>query len=247
MNTKEQVLSFIEKCNEFKSCKFIMATTKLKDILKCIVNCPDVYTLFQEVTKDFNYPYVKSQCLITVNEGGYRRNYCVMPQTVEQRLAFVFCLLVEFDRETIDFNEFICRYFPEDGSYFASYHAFCNTVIMDMRDAVAEVFKEELADQAVKSAEEQAANPAKAGFISAINLAISEEMQFISTSRVVPEEEKTGGLAMLSQLYEAIKAGNLPLINALLCGYNYFVLFNRCVSDGFAALIRQVTQFEQII
>lgn len=247
MTTKEQVLSFFEKCNELKSCKFIMATTKVKDILKCIVNCPDIYALFQEVTKDFNYPYAKSQCLITVNEGGYRRNYCVMPQSIEQRLAFAFCLLVEFDKETIDFNEFICRYFPEDGSYFASYHAFCNTVIIGLRDAVAEVFKEELANAAVTHVEVQPANPARAAYISAINLAISEEMQFISTSKTVPEEEKTGGLAMLSQLFEAVKAGNVPLINAILCGYNYFVLFNRCVSDGLSALIRQLTEFEQVL
>lgn len=247
METKEQVLSFFEKCNEFKSCKFIMATTKIKDILKCIVNCPDLYELFGEVTRDFNYPYVKSQCLITVTEGMYKRNYLVMPQSVEQKLAFVFCLLTEFDREAIDFNEFICRYFTEDGSYFASYHAFCDTVIIGMRDAVAEVFKEELANPSIKPFEEKKINTAKAGLISAINLAISEEMQFISTSRVVPDEEKTGGLAMLSQLFEAVKADNISLTNALLCGYNYFVLYNRCVSDGLASLIQQVTAFEQFI
>lgn len=245
MNTREQVLSFFEKCNELKSCKFIMATTKLKDILKCIVNCPDIYRLFEEVTKDFNYPYCKSQCLITVNEGGYRHNYCVMPQEIDQKLAFAFCLLVEFDKETIEFNEFISRYFPEDGSYFASFHAFCDNVILSMRDAVAEVFKEELENPVVKP-HEQAANPAKAALISSINLAISEEMQFISTSSVVPEKEKAGALAMLSQLFEAVKVSNITLINALLCGYNYFILFNNCVSEGFASIIEQITAFEHV-
>ena len=246
MEIKEQVLSFFEKCDELKNCKFIMATTKLKDILKCIVNCPDLYKLFADVTRDFNYPYVRSKCLITAGDGMYRRSYCIMPQSLEQKLGFAFCLLVEFDQEVIDFNEFICRYFPEDGSYFASYHAFCDTVILGMRDAVAEVFKEELKKPLVHSGE-QAPNPAKAGLISAINLAISEEMQFLSTRKSVAEEDKAGGLEILTQLLEAVKANNLLLINALLCGYNYFVLYNRCVSEGFSALIQQVIDFERMI
>lgn len=247
MNTKEQVLSFLEKCDELKNCKFIMATTKIKDILKCIVNCPDIYSLFEEVTKDFNYSYVKSQCLITVIEGNYKRSYCVMPQDLVQKLGFAFCLMAEFDRETIDFNEFLRRYFPEDGTYFASYHAFCDTVIKGMRDAVAEVFKGEFEQPVVIPQEEQIANSAVAGLISAINLSISEEKQFIASNSAIPAEEKEGGLAMLTQLFEAVKSYNVSLINAILCGYNYFVLYNKCVSDGVAALIQDITAFEQLL
>ena len=55
-STKEQALLFLEKCDELKKCKFIMATSKIKDILKCIVNSPDLYRLFETVTKDFSYP-----------------------------------------------------------------------------------------------------------------------------------------------------------------------------------------------
>ena len=67
MDTREQVLAFFEKCDELKKCKFIMATTKIKDILKCIVNCPDLYNLFSVVTKDFDYPLVKSKCPVSGN------------------------------------------------------------------------------------------------------------------------------------------------------------------------------------
>ena len=63
MNIREQVLSFLDCCDEIFKCKFIMATTKIKDILKCIVNCPELYRLFEAVTQNFNYPEVKPQCL----------------------------------------------------------------------------------------------------------------------------------------------------------------------------------------
>ncbi len=247
MNTKEQVLSFFEKCEELKSCKFIMATAKIKDLLKCIVNCPDLYSLFGEVTKNFNYLATREHCLVTETDGVYKRSYCVLPDPIDQRLAFCFCLLVEFDKDTLNFNEFLRIYFPEDGSYFASYHAFCDVVIKGMQDAIAEVFSEELRNFSPVTPNGITVNSAKAGLISALELMISEEKQYISTLRSIPEEEKEGGMAMLTQLYEAIKSENAPLINALICGYNYFVLYNKCVSDTVAAIINEITSFEQLL
>ena len=37
-NTKAEVLDFIEKCEQLRKNKFIMATTRIKDVLKSIVN-----------------------------------------------------------------------------------------------------------------------------------------------------------------------------------------------------------------
>ncbi len=247
MGTKEQVLSFFEKCEEIKNCKFIMATSKIRDLLKCIVNCPDLYALFAEVTQNFNYPATRAQCLVTQTDGIYKRSYCILPQQIDRRLAFCFCLFVEFDKETLDFNEFLRIYFPEDGSYFASYHAFCDTVVKGMQDAIAEVFSEELKEPSALSGNGITLNSAKTGLISALDLSISEEKQNISTNRNIPEEEKAGGMAMLTQLFEAIKNENVALINALICGYNYYALYNKCVSDTLANLLREITSYEQLL
>lgn len=247
MGTKEQVLSFFEKCEELKNCKFIMATSKIKDVLKCIVNCPDLYRLFSEVTKNFNYLATRAQCLVTENDGVYKHSYCVLPQAVDKKLAFCFCLFVEFDKDTLNFNEFLRIYFPEDGSYFASYHSFCDTVVNGMQDAIAQVFSEELQQPSRYTENGISVNSAKAGLISALDLSISEEKQYISANRGIPEEEKEGGLEILTQLFEAIKNENVPLINALICGYNYFVLYNKCVSEGVATLIQEITSYEQLL
>ncbi len=103
-----------------------MATTKIKDLLKCIVNSPELYRLFDTVTKDYDYLSAKSKCLVRSGDGFSGKNYVVLPKTVGQRLAFIFCLLVEFDRDTLNFNDFLQIYFSEDGSYISSYRAFCN-------------------------------------------------------------------------------------------------------------------------
>lgn len=239
-DTKEQILSFLDKCEELKSCKFIMATTKIKDLLKCIVNCPDLYRLFEAVTHDFNYLSAKSRCLVTVNDGVFTRSYVVLPDTVGQRLAFIFCLLVEFDKDSINLNDFLRQYFPEDGSYFASYRAFCNTVIRGLQDCISQVFKEEIG-----AIEEEKARSDRAGEISsALSVALSQEADFISKSRI-EGDDKENGLKILTALAKNIKAGNMENIDALVCGYSYFILNNKCVSDGIAELIELIEAYEK--
>ena len=242
-DTREQILSFFDACNELKNCKFIMATAKIKDILKSIVNSSELYHLFNAATKNFNYTQERSKCLVTVNDGVYNRSYVVMPQSVGDILAFSFCLLAEFDNEYLDFNEFLRRYFPEDGSYFSSFHAFCNTVIKAMQEAVAECFRNELEKPMLVPSEDSVKKAEKANLLSVIDLSISEEKQFILTNSKIPEEEKEGALAILTQLFGAVKSGNNPLITALVCGYNYFVLYYDCLSGSVAELLKQIAEY----
>ena len=34
------------------------------------------------------------------------------------------------------------------------------------------------------------------------------------------------------------------MIDAVICGYNYFILYNRCVSDEVASLIEFISEYE---
>lgn len=240
-STKEQVLEFLERCDELTKCKFIMATTKIKDLLKCIVNSPDLYKLFDTVTKDYNYIEQKAQCLI---RDSHNSGKVVLPQTVGQRLAFIFCLLVEFDRDTLNLNDFLEAYFREDGSYFESYRAFCNTIIVSLEDLIKQVFKEQLGDTSTESSK-SVVNSDKAKLISSIALTIEAEKQFILAS--APKEEKEAAVRMLNALMSAVKSENEEMMDALICGYNYFVLYNRCVSDEVASLIESISEFEKLL
>lgn len=247
VSTKEQVLTFLEKCEELKKCKFIMATTKIKDLLKCIVNSPDLYRLFDTVTKDFDYLQEKQKCLITLNDGVLNRSYVILPHTIGQRLAFIFCLLVEFDRDTLNFNDFLQKYFPEDGSYFSSYQAFCKTVINSLEEMLHQVYKDMLeADGEEFAARAAVPNSLRSKLISEISLCILNERQYIKRSSV-QREEKEGAYKILDELLNAVRAGDEQLIDALICGYNYFVLYNKCVSDGIGALIESLADYEKIL
>ena len=242
-STKEQVLEFLEKCDELTKCKFIMSTTKIKDLLKCIVNSPELYGLFDKVTKDFNYPEQKSKCLIA--GSGAFPGKVVLPQTIGQRLAFIFCLLVEIDRETINLSDFLETYFREDGSYFESYKAFCDKIIVGLSDLIKQVFKDQLNEAENGGDDRNAPNSEKLKLLSTITLTIEAEKEYIQN--VAPKDEREGAVKMLSALNLAVRQENENLIDALICGYNYFVLYNRCVSDNIASLIELISEFEKLL
>lgn len=244
-STKEQIENFLSKCEEMKSCKFIVAPTKISDLLKCIVNSRELYGLFDAVTNNFDYPSVKSNCLVTISNSAYERSYVNLPQTTGQALAFIFCLLVEFDNNTLNFNDFLRRYFPEDGSYVASYRAFCAVIIKSLQDAVMLVFDNEL-NNSESSAAPERPDAKRAQLLSVANVLISQEIEYI-TNCSVPDEDKEGGLKLLYQLLAAIKSGNKNLIEALACGYNYFILYNKCVSENAAQLFAFIVEFEESI
>ena len=160
-STGEQVTEFLKKCEQLKKSKFIMATTRIKDLLKSIVNSPALYAVFQAATSRFDYVSAKRRCFVASHEGFYDRGRLVLPENKGERLAFIFCLLVEFDHDTINFNEFLLKFFPEDGGYYASFRSFCNAVINSMEDILREVFCEELGidPQSVVNQSAQAAAP----------------------------------------------------------------------------------------
>lgn len=89
-DVRTHVQDFLNKCEEIKKSKFIMAPTKIKDLLKSIVNSRELYDLFGEVTADFDYLTAKSQCIIDSYDGFSSNAFIVLPQSDRDRLAFIF-------------------------------------------------------------------------------------------------------------------------------------------------------------
>lgn len=251
-----QITDFLNKCEEMKTCKFIMAPTKIKDLLKAIVNCPELYELFKTVSSNFDYVEEKKKCFVKVSDGIVSKNYMVLPEKTGDRLAFIFCLLVEFDNDIINFNWFLQTYYSDDGSYYSSYHAFCDSVILSLEQIVSEVFASELASANIPSnnpvreqptvgeSVAETANAEVSSYLSAISLLVANEKQFILES-AVPADDKEAGYKMLTEILKAVKEGDADLINALVCGYNYYVLYNNCISESISTLFETIQQYEE--
>ncbi|MGN0812379.1 MAG: hypothetical protein ACI4MQ_02590 [Candidatus Coproplasma sp.] len=234
---KAQITDFLNKCEELKSCKFIMATTKIKDLLKSIVNSPELYELFNTVANGFDYPAMKQRCFI--DNGNCR---VALPETVGERLAFIFCLLVEFDRNEINFNAFLQKYYPKDGSYYSSYHLFCDEVIGSLENIICDVFSKELESQEPVQICERAESVVQTAHNADNGLAlilIYAEKQAVSSSNL-SQEDKEAAAIILNALENAVLTYDTMLIQSLSCGYNYFVLYTNFVSNSISELIDEL-------
>ncbi|MCD8295591.1 MAG: hypothetical protein LUE27_10175 [Clostridia bacterium] len=140
---KKQIEAFDRCCEDAKSSPYIVATTKLKEILKCIARSPKLYQLFNEMTKNFDYADCCRRCLITESNGLFSRSYVALPDDPDECLPFIFCLLIEFDREDYQgFNDFLRKYFNEDGSYVSCYENFCLQITDTLRDIIDSMYAE---------------------------------------------------------------------------------------------------------
>lgn len=232
---KQQITDFINKCEEVRNCKFIMATSKIKDLLKSIVNSAELYELFSTVANNFDYPAEKRKCFV---EGNRCR--MLLPETVGDRLAFIFCLLVEFDHNEINFNAFLQKYYPKDGSFYSSYHLFCDEVIVSLENIIRDIYSKELQQkdpvkkQIAQEKAEEFAPPASDVRNTALIL-INAERDVVYSS-TLSEDDKDAASEILSGLYSAVSDNDVPLIKALTCGYNYFVLYTGLISERLSEL-----------
>lgn len=254
--TKTQLTDFLNKCEEVRNCKFIMATTKIKDLLKSIVNSADLYELFNTVAANFDYIAAKQSCFVEA-DGSYGNSKLVLPDTIGDRLAFIFCLLVEFDRNDLNFNAFLQKYYPKDGSYYASYHLFCDEVIGSLEAIICDIYSEELYGGADKDAlPEPGKQPRIAGgvargadiasSVNAVCILIESEKESVQSSDL-GEEDKEAARMILERLYAAVKAGDAQSVKALTCGYNYLALYTGFVSDGLSALFTSLGDLVSVL
>lgn len=255
--TKTQLTDFLDKCEEVRNCKFIMATTKIKDLLKSIVNSAELYELFNTVAANFDYVAAKQKCFVEA-EGMYGNSKVVLPDTAGDRLAFIFCLLVEFDRNDINFNAFLQKYYPKDGSYYASYHLFCDEVIGSLEMLICDIFQKELTEPAqalprpevsqlpISSSAPDMPDPDVAAHINTICMLLESEKENLESSSL-SDEDKEAARSMLASLAEAVRAGDAQLIKSLTCGYNYFVMQTAAVSDSLSVLFEAVGNYLSLL
>ena len=206
--SREQIDVFIRRCDELMESRFIIADTKISELLQAIAASDLLYAFFRDVTKSFDYNRAKRQYMNYAPYGNAQKKL-LFPQDPEQKLAFIFCLLMEFDNKTCDLGTFLQEYFYEDGSYYESFYALCNQVIKPFRNGVKVMFTDMPQERGKEGAGETESAP---------QFDLEAERKSVYRSGL-SDERKVDALLLLNALE---KAKDLPLRAALLCGYLYF-------------------------
>lgn len=202
---------FLQKCDEVMQSKFIIADTKIGELLKSIATSDLLYALFRDITKDFDYDAAKKKYMNYMPEGTANKKKLLFPEDPVERLAFVFCLLVDFDAGRIDLGDFLQEYFYEDGSVYGSFYAFSNQVIKPFRNAVRTMVR----------GRKPAPSPLHGGRAELARL-VAAERDAVYASRL-PDGKKVDALVILNALAAHAEQGDAKLIAALLCGYRCFM------------------------
>ncbi len=208
---REQIDLFLKKCDELMQSKFILADTKIGEVLKSIATSDLLYAFFRDITKDFDYPAAQKKYMYYLPEGSYHKRKLLFPEDPVERLAFVFCLLVDFDTGRMDLDAFLQEFFYEDGSVYGSFYAFTNQVVKPFKSAVRTMIRDQKLNAAVDAHHNRA---------ELVRL-VGAERDSVYASEL-SDEKKVDALLILNALAAHAEKGGGALIAALVCGYRYF-------------------------
>ena len=230
---REQIDTFLRRCDEVMQSKFILADTKIGDLLKAIAASDLLYAFFREITRNFDYPAAKEKYMNYAYESSKKRRL-LFPSDPSEKLAFIFCLLVDLDNKAIDLSDFLREYFYEDGSVYESYYAFCNQVVKPFKNDVKNIFR---GGVPVAGAMPAAAGAAKAGEVQDILRVVAEERAAVFSSQL-SDEKKVDALVILNALENCGCKGAAAC--GLLCGYAYFAAASGWKSEALPALLAEL-------
>ncbi|MBO5525264.1 MAG: hypothetical protein J5993_00785 [Clostridia bacterium] len=140
-NVETEAAAFMRKCDDLISSKFILADAKISELLKSISVSKELCNLFRQVTEEFSYARAKEEYIAATPDGSINRKVIILPEDIYEQIAFVFCLLVDFDSGNLDFNQFLQEYYNVDGSFTESYSAFTNQLIKPFKNSVRQALK----------------------------------------------------------------------------------------------------------
>lgn len=218
MEENAKLERFFGACEELITGKFILADSKIGELLRAVATSDALKELFNAVTEGFDFPAAKKNYLKAPDrESGRTRGEVFLPADRTELVAFVFCLLVEFDNGQRKLGDFLLTYFYEDGSYTASYELFVNSMIRPFRDIVKSCFPQlSKAGKALANLRREESN------VDAVSEKVVLERNRIA-SLELSEEDAMAAEKILSGLYTALGRGDLTQAKALLCGYLYFL------------------------
>ena len=136
MTKRAELDAFIKSTNELINSKYIIADIKIVGVLKAIANSETLLALFGNCLNGFNYREAKAKYLVKSPFLSDDKGEFIIPSSSSELLAFVFNILVDIDAKRINLGDFLNRYFYDNGSAYAGYSAFINTMIKPFANSV---------------------------------------------------------------------------------------------------------------
>ena len=235
----QQINRFLQTCEKLMNEKYMVADARIQEVLRSIADSRALTDLFASATERFDYPAAKKIYLRFPASPTSAHGKAFLPKDRVEVVAFVFCLLVDIDAGRIKFDDFLLRYFYEDGSYTASFALFSDRMLRPFRDIVQECFPDVAKPVRPESAAQRARKrSASLEAFTALAIEERERLKTISLSSV----DAVAGDTILSEMIQAAGKDNVSQVKALVSGYSYFL--RALFLEGGEELVRAGRQLE---
>ena len=222
MQSERDLNNFHSRCEEVMTSRFILAETKIAELLKSVVLSPVLYRAVERCLNDFNYEvaFLKARAADPVS-GGYRFS---LPENRADLVAFVFCLLCEIESKKRDLQRLLEDCFSAGGNCVDGYAAFCKQIILPFEAALAAIAGEyDAGEGADPQPDGQKFFGTDFASLSASTLeeilALCGELsRLLGEERSFPAEEKQEMLFLIEAFCHALSTRDRKLIRALFVG-----------------------------
>ena len=246
--------AFLKSADELIESKYIIADIKIVALLKSIAGSETLLALFRNCIDGFNYQDAKRKYLVKSQYLGGDKGEFIIPSSSRELIALVFNILVDVDAKRIDLSAFLNKYFYENGSTYAGYSSFINTMIKPFANSVkvlmASVLSGEIQDpiEALKQEEERKEkqklideeNAKKDKELSgkkyweslkALKEVLVKDKKKIKDSKLEPND-KLDALLVIDTLVNAVESGDKDAISYALVSYKFLTMSYKCKFFG---------------
>lgn len=124
------IKTFENACNDFMQSKFILFGVKIQNVLSAIAKSKAIFQFLAECL--LNFDYEKSFKKATGQNRTIKQ--FVLPEDRYEKVALVFCLLINIDDNKLNFYDFIKDNFVNDTQ--EGFSMFCQNVFKPFRDEI---------------------------------------------------------------------------------------------------------------
>lgn len=139
-NQKNNLNLFSQRVDDAINSRFILADRHITGLLKCVATIPEIMAVVGETLKNVSYADEYEKACIVVTKNGKASNKIVLPTDKKRIIAFVVCLLTEFDSGRRSLLEFLTEFFYDEDTNIA-YSKFCDAILKPFKRAGEMVLK----------------------------------------------------------------------------------------------------------
>lgn len=225
---KNELVAFLDACDDFCAGKFILADSKSARILETIERSNLLHALISECLTNFSFEREFEKAKQNSKVKGF---YFKLPDEPLKIIALSVSLIKEIMNQKLNFPSFLKEMFPasEDKS---SFEIFCGEVIIPFKTQVANILDMEIWDGTPrpKHEEPEIVPPDTDGseefdFFSRMIIILQQMHDAVKVDKRIKPQQKSELLCFLNGMVEACKIEN----NTILSGYivAFHILFKK--------------------